>query len=182
MMTKSPCPACIKADRLRATGNAKDAAAASDMWPGRRVFANVINRAQETEGPIIFGFGKLIHEALLALRTNEDVGGDYTHPYDGLDIVIERTGTGKIDTKYRVYPVRRSTPLGNMEWIAMQADLTVLAHVLTMPEILDAIRQIQTAAADTASTGGAANLPRTPDISDDIENGDPGFDDDQIPF
>jgi len=179
MMAKSPCPACIKSDRLRATGNAKDAAAASDMWPGRRVFANVIARAQESDGPIIFGFGKLIHEALLALRTNEDVGGDFTHPHEGLDIVIERTGTGKIDTKYRVYPVRRSTPLGNMEWISMQADLTLLAYVPTMAEIMESIKKIQEAATLTKED---SKTPRMPDISDDLGNGDPGFDDDQIPF
>lgn len=170
MMERRPCPACAKGDRLRATGNPKDAEAARDFWASRRVFAAVIDRNDEDSGPKVLGFGKTVHEALVAIRRDDDAGGDFTHPVDGFDIIIERTGTGKNDTRYKVFPARKSSHLGDRaeEWIAQQPDLRQLARVPSLEEIKAQVLGSQED--DSTSTGRNAQA--------DVEQ----MSDDDIPF
>jgi len=166
LMAKRPCPACAKGEKLKSTGNPKDADAARDFWASRRVFSCVIDRAEEDSGPKILGFGKMIHEALVAIRRDEDAGGDFTNPENGFDIIIERSGTGKTDTRYTVRPARKSSPLGNLEWVQMQPDLRHLAKVPSMDEI-------------KAMVSGGGNEPPAATAQDDLEG---VVDDDDIPF
>ena len=105
------CPACDEWQRLRKSANRKDQERSREFFPKRRVFCNVINRAEPEQGPMVLAFGKMIHEELIALRQDEDAGGDYTHPINGIDVTIERTGSGKFDTDYQVRLARRSTPI-----------------------------------------------------------------------
>ena len=77
---------------------------------------------------------KQIHEGLVGIRTDEDAGGDFTHPAEGFDIIIERTGKA-LDTSYKVLPSRRSSELGNDEWIAAQPTHDGLVKVPTLDEI-----------------------------------------------
>jgi hypothetical protein len=136
MMAKSPCPACQKVDQLRSTGNPADYAAAGDLLPQFRVYANVIDKKAPEAGPQILAYGKKIHEALVQLRRDEDAGGDYTDPIEGFDIVITRTGTGKNDTSYQVAPARHSTKLEDMEWIALQGDISRYGMVQSYDQIV----------------------------------------------
>jgi hypothetical protein len=168
MMKKEPCGACAKAEELKATGNPADADMAKDLFASRRVFANVINRANPEDGPRILGFGKMIHEALLAIRADEDAGGDYTHPVEGFDIVIEKSGE-KLNTKYTVRPARQSTPLATddqqmQDWIDMQHNLAALARVPTREEM-------QKLFGSSAGGGGGQRRggPRRASAQDDIE-------------
>jgi len=107
------CPACDEWQRLRKSSNRKDQERSKEFFPKRRVFCNVINRAEPETGPMVLAFGKTIHEELIALRQDEDAGGDFTHPINGIDVVIERTGVGKFDTDYAVRLARRSTPISD---------------------------------------------------------------------
>lgn len=132
---KEPCPACTKADQLRGSTNPADQERAKDFFARRRIFANAIDREHPEEGPQVVAFGKTVHEALVALRTDPDAGGDYTHPESGFDIVIERKGTGKNDTEYKVLAARKSTPLGDLTWIDQQANLEQFAKVMTPDEM-----------------------------------------------
>lgn len=132
---KKPCPICSRADQLKGTGNPADYDRAKELFAKRRIYANVINREEPEKGPVVAGFGKTIHEALVALRRDPDAGGDFCHPDSGYDIIIERKGTGKNDTEYKVFPARKSTPLGNMDWIEVQHDLERYAQILTPEEI-----------------------------------------------
>jgi len=173
LMIRRPCPACAKGDKLKASGNPRDQEAARDFWASRRVFACVIDRQDEDAGVKILGFGKMIHEALVAIRRDEDAGGDFTHPVDGFDIVIERTGSGKNDTRYTVRAARSSSPLGNDEWIDQQPNLRHLAKVPTLDEIRAMVQ-----GGDDGAGGGAT-------AQDDVESvHDVGSfdDDDDIPF
>lgn len=131
---QKPCPMCDTADRLKASGNPADHERAKAFFARRRVYANVINRGNPETGVQILGFGKSIHDDLIALRKNPDWGGDFTHPETGFDIVIERKGTTKNDTEYKVYPKKQS-PLGNLEWLENQPDLDKLSKVLTPDQI-----------------------------------------------
>jgi hypothetical protein len=129
---KQPCLVCAKVDELRQSQAKADQAAANDLFARRRVFCNVIDRNDEESGPKILAFGKTVHEQLLALRTDPKGGGNYVHPEDGFDVIIERKGTGKNDTEYTVRGDRNSSPLGPsvevmQEWIDTQENLNSLA-------------------------------------------------------
>ena len=128
------CPICQHADKLKFSGNPADFDLAKEFFAKRRVYANVIDRRNEAAGPVIMGFGKEIHDQIRALRSNPDYGGDFTNPETGFDINIVRTGTGKNDTSYKVWP-KKPSPLGNMDWIGMQHDLEAQAVVKTADQI-----------------------------------------------
>ena len=128
------CPACEKADSLRRTQNPADRERAYSLYPSKRIYANVIDRANPDEGPKVMPFGVTIFDALKSIRAED---GDFTNPEaDGFDIVILREGTKKHDTRYEVRPDRKDSPLGNMEWIEQQWDLSKYARVDTLEEIL----------------------------------------------
>jgi len=154
---KQPCPVCAKADQLKGSANPADQERARDYFAKRRIFANVIDRQHPEEGPKVAAFGKTIHEALVALRTDPDAGGDFTHPETGFDIVIERKGTGKNDTEYKVLAARKATPLGDVNWIDQQANLDQFAKVLTPDEM----REKLTGQRAEPETREARSLPRT---------------------
>lgn len=137
---KKACAVCTEADALRASGNPVDADRANDLFARRRVFTNVIDRGAPEKGPRVLAFGKTIHEQLLALRTDAEAGGDYTDVADGFDIIIERQGTGKNDTKYSVRPARGNTPLADTEeqiddWYNSQRSLDQFARVPSAAEL-----------------------------------------------
>jgi hypothetical protein len=150
VMAKRSCAICARVDELRATGNPADYDMAGQLFPKLRIFANIIDRSNPEQGPQVLAFGKQIHDALVKLRTDEDAGGDYTHPQEGFDIIITRTGTGKNDTKYTVNPARASSDLGDYEWIAIQPDLRRFANVPSDADIQAAI-----AGAFGSADGGA---------------------------
>ena len=130
------CPICEHADALRRTGNAADKERAYEMSAKMRAFSNVIDRKNPDKGPQIAGFGKTVLEALAALRTDVDAGGNFTDPETGFDIIIEKTGQ-KMETKYAVRPARNQSPLGYMEWIEQQANLEQFATLKSRKEILE---------------------------------------------
>jgi hypothetical protein len=129
------CRACQMAERLRGSGNRADYQAAGEMLPKVRVIANVIDRSDEDAGPQLIGFGKTVHEPLIALREDVDSGGDFTDPTEeGYDIIIEKEGEG-MNTEYTVRPDRKSSALGRMEWIEEQHELMRFLNVPSQDEV-----------------------------------------------
>jgi len=142
MTVKQPCPVCAQADKLRATGNQADRDKAWELTPRRRVFCAVIDREAPELGPRVLAFGKQIHEELVSLRDDEDSGGDFTHPVNGYDIIIERKGSGKNDTEYKVRRAKNETPLSPdaaemAEWAEALPDLAQFTRVKALTEILE---------------------------------------------
>lgn len=135
------CIVCKKMEELKSSPNPVDQDLAQDISANRRVFANVIDRKHPDRGPLILGCGKMIHEALTKIRTDEAEGGDFTDPGpDGFDIIITRTGTDRTSTKYDVKPSRKCSELGNMDWIDQQHDLVAeVAQVPTDEQIAQAL-------------------------------------------
>ena len=140
MMEKAPCPLCQKSMQMAKSRSKADKDAAREFLPRRRIMANVIDRQDPDAGPKIMGFGKTIQESLVAVREDVDAGGDFCHPDSGFDIIIERRGTG-LNTKYNVIPARQDSPLGNMEWIAMQHDLTQFSECKPYEELVGDLRE-----------------------------------------
>lgn len=112
-----PCPVCDKASELYA-GSERDQKMAQRLFVKKQVYANIIDRKNEDAGPQVYKFGKTVWEGLKEIREDPDVGGDFTHPKTGFDIVVKRKGTG-IKTEYKVLP-GKSQKLGNMDWIEEQ--------------------------------------------------------------
>jgi len=139
-MLKRPCLACDAADKLMSTGNPADRARAEEMNPRKRVFICVIDRANPEDGPKILAIPKQVADALTALRDDEDVGGDFTHPEDGYDVIITKPKSFKGGKKYTVMPARQSSPLGpDVEtmnlWIEEQPSASRYASVETTEQI-----------------------------------------------
>jgi hypothetical protein len=109
-MAKRQCPACEHADKLSNSGLGQDFEVAKQFNSKLRFFGAVVDRANEELGPQVFPFGKQIHDQLNAIRRDATIGGNFTHPDDGFDIVITRVGTG-MQTEYTVAAARNQSPL-----------------------------------------------------------------------
>lgn len=140
MMAKRPCPICQLIDQMKGTGAKADFDIADKMKARARVYANIIERKAPEAGPQVVAFGKKIHEQLVALRENEDAGGDFTHPIEGFDIIVEKAGK-MLNTTYKVMADRNSSKLGDMEWIDQQTDLDRFGIVQPYEEIAEKIRE-----------------------------------------
>lgn len=134
---KMACKYCAEAERLKATGNPIDRDAAYKMLPKLKGFAAVIDRNDEAAGPKILEFGKTIHQGFENVRKSKRLGGDFTDPEKGFDLIIMRSGTTMNDTEYQVLPDRQSSPLGDMAWLEpeVQPDLERFSRVMTDEEI-----------------------------------------------
>lgn len=171
-MANEVCPACAEANRLNRTGLSADRDCAKDFWPSRRIFAAVIDRDDPGKGPQIFGFGPMIDDQLNAIRRNEDIGGDYTDPIDGFDIVIEKTGSG-LDTRYKVFAQRNTSRAGSDEqideWMDEVPELGRFGTVRNKDEIKAMLRgddPDEYRSRTNTSEGGGTTLEM--DVSEDV--------------
>lgn len=173
-MVKKPCPVCSKAEQMKTSGDEAMFEKAKELFARRQWYANAIDRKQPGEGVQLIAAGKEIMDQINMIRRDlaED-GIDFTDPYEGIDIVIERTGSKKDDTEYKVATRGIKTcALGEddeamQEWIDAMVDLNAKATPPSSEEILDRLRGTRTenAAKAVAGKGGGSNgqaaLPRT---------------------
>lgn len=112
------CPICEFASELKRTGNRE---LASTLYPSKSVYYNIVVRGEEDKGVQIMRSGILLYENILSYLYDEDYG-DITDIVEGRDMVIERVGTTKEDTKYTLKPAANTSPL--------HADKTIVAKWL----------------------------------------------------
>ena len=187
-MARKPCPICKKIDKLYETGNPRDEKFAKKISPKTRVFANVVNRENEAAGPLIFAYGKMIHDELIKLRRNPRRGGDFTHPFRGFDIEVYMEGSG-FDTKYTVYACPERSPLGTTaqinDWLGSKHPLDRYARILTPEQIIAGMRGDDTRDYAPRSFTAPAGPPRVLEASvpDRTPQARLGVDDeDDLPF
>jgi hypothetical protein len=135
-MAKLPCPICQIAAKL-SRGSDADRDLAGDLTPRGRVIANIIDRAAPDTGPQVAEFGKAIYDAIKDYV--KTFGEDPTHPVNGVDMIIEKSGSG-LRTEYKVLPARKNSPLHSDakqldEWIDAAVDLSQYAVVASEAEI-----------------------------------------------
>jgi hypothetical protein len=129
------CLACDKADTLETSGNARDSKQSKGLRPQRRVMANVIITPKDAESSVmIWAFGKRVYDALKAIRTDDENGGNFLDPVKGFNISVLRAGQGKDDTVYTLTPGREQTQILNMDWIEIQGDLRKLIRIPTVDQ------------------------------------------------
>lgn len=177
----SPCFVCTEAFRLKDTPGKEEQA--KDLYAKRKWLAVVVNRDDEDRGPQVIEVGRMIYDDLMKLAKDPESGGDFTHPMDGYDIVIEKSGQGRYDTNYSVRPARTNTPLHEdvevmNSWMTDSWDITKLAEPL---EEEDMRRYISGEKADATPALEAAPASSSTAQEDVLDAG--AFQgDDEIPF
>lgn len=136
-MANMRCPACEKADRLRATGNPADERASKEFNPSMRTISFGLDRENPEKGIQMFAFGAMIKKRLIHFR--EKLDKDFTHPTEGFDLVIDRTGQG-LDTEYQT-DLGTQGPITNNEaqldqWLDGLPDLDSFSTVLSYEQIV----------------------------------------------
>jgi len=96
---------------LKKTSDRDNWSMAGKLTPKSRFFAPVVVRGEEDKGVRLWGFGKTIFKALLALAEDEDIG-DYTDVVNGFDMVVEQVqGNPYPETSVRIKP--KMSPLSD---------------------------------------------------------------------
>lgn len=129
------CPACAAFEVHRKSRDAIQRDMAYEVFrPRLRAYINIIDRAAEEKGPQVWNAGKTVVEQILKIRKmNKKI--DLTNPEKGFDLIIDRVGTGKNDTKYTIQADRENSALGDMSWIESQIDLETIVVELDKQEI-----------------------------------------------
>lgn len=135
---KRRCPGCEYVAQLRG-GSFRDQEEADELSARMRVYSNIVNRAEENKGPQIYAFGETVYKKLIAMLEDPDVGGNFSDPENGFDIVITREGKDKNSTKYDVLRAKSDSPLGDFSWIDQMANLSTLIAVPTDKELADTL-------------------------------------------
>lgn len=164
---KDFCPACERYRALTKSGNPADSKAAESWKAKRRVYVNILDRANPDKGPQVWAFGVMIHRRLIDLREDNVQGVDYTHPVTGYDIVLKKEGSGR-DTRYYADLARNASKLAPdaesmNDLIDMQIDLAPFAKMLSDDEMIDALGGL------IGSHKAAATQSRARSAQDDID-------------
>jgi hypothetical protein len=135
-MAKQPCPVCKVAGKL-SRGTEADRELANDMTARGRVIANLLDRSAPDMGPQVAEFGPAIYNQVKDIMKN--LGEDPTHPTEGFDLIVEKSGKG-LRTEYKVTPVRKNSALHDdarqmNDWLQSAADLGMYAVVQAEHEI-----------------------------------------------
>lgn len=89
---------------LKKTSDRDNWSLAGKLTPKSRFFAPVVVRGEEDKGVRLWGFGKTIFKALLALAEDEDIG-DYTDVVNGFDMIVDQVqGNPYPETTVRIKP------------------------------------------------------------------------------
>lgn len=158
LMGGGACPACEKAEALSMSGNPNDQKNAREFEPSYRAFCYVVDRKQPEKGIQPWGFGKSVLKRLIEFRRNPDLGGgDFTHPQEGKDIIVTKSGQG-MNTRYAT-DLGAQRPLCEttdqlVEWLEVLPEdgLQGFAKVLPLATILTKLQE---------ATGGAVSVSTT---------------------
>ena len=116
-MYEQECPICEFAKKLAK----EDKQMAGGITSRKKFYANIIDR--NSNNVMIWGFSMKVLRTLLAYVQDPD-WGDFTDPEEGHDIVVERTGSGKLDTKYEVRIKPKPSEICLNNWESKVIDLS----------------------------------------------------------
>jgi len=125
-----PCYICEVVERLQNSQDPRDQAVASEMRANTRVFYNIVDLDNVDKGVQVYTSGIKILQDILAYFADPD-WGDVTHPEHGYDIVIDREGTTRENTKYQVRARKNPTPIPSPDLLSGLKNLDGFVKVVT---------------------------------------------------
>ena len=148
------CPGCEYSAQMSRSAHRNDQEEGDEARAKLRVFSNVIVRAEENKGPQIFAYGDTVHKKLIAMLEDPDVGGNFSDPIHGFDLILTRSGKG-LDTEYDVLRCKDDSELGDLTWIDNMADLRKLVTVPNDKELAEICALKEWPPPAQRATGGA---------------------------
>jgi hypothetical protein len=126
-MFDKDCPICEKREELLA-GSKEDKKVGEKLRARTKFYTNVLIPA--TGKVMIWGFSQKTLGTLLSYCGDPDYG-DISSPEEGFDVIINRTGTGKLDTRYDIRVRPKSSAIDeDSKWADLLKDLdTVVTEV-----------------------------------------------------
>ena len=142
--TKDPrnsCPICDYVKQLKDSEDPADKRQADDMGQRMKYAMCVLPLEGEDRGKVqVFMAPKKIWSKIISLGGDSEYG-DVTHPYEGFDLKLTKSGTGKKGTEYDAVPVRNPSPIAAdkdevEEILANQFDLWRFKVVPSADEVI----------------------------------------------
>lgn len=132
-----PCPACDFVKTLYDSEEEEDRKVAKQIRAQQRNYVVVVDRADETLTPKLWGFGKIVYKTLIDYLLNEDYG-NYMDPKNGLDLVVQYSRTPgqswpNTDLKFK----RKESPLSEDESVTER----ILSEIPKVDSIFQPITQ-----------------------------------------
>jgi hypothetical protein len=131
------CPVCNLITKYSEGDSDKAKAKAKDMGARSRILMNVMDR--NTGKFAVWACSEQLFHRLLSFFADPE-WGDFTHPEKGFDVILNRQGTGKMDTKYEVRLSRNTTPIGVPGWSKNISKLNEIYKKKSRAEVLAIIR------------------------------------------
>lgn len=104
------CPVCEEEQNLRKSPNKADNLTAEKIRGKTRYYLGVLVREGDDAGKVmVYSAPKAVYMKILTYLEDAEYG-DITHPTEGYDLKITRTGTGK-DTRYEVITAPKPSPI-----------------------------------------------------------------------
>lgn len=129
--TSRSCLICKKVGELRRTGDQMDKDIAYAWSSVRKYYAQVVMKEKVEDGWLLWEMSRTAYNELLKIMRDPDSGGDFTNPVEGYDLIIDRTGKGKFDTRYSYRLSRKSSEFPKMELLNDMMNLDVMSKEVT---------------------------------------------------
>ena len=166
------CIVCEKVSALRRSANEIDKEIAGDLAASRQIYANVVDLQEPERGVQVMKFGVMIYNDLLAYMDKSDPSavGDLAHPEKGYNVVIDRKGKGKQDTRYQVRTAKEASPIPKKQWLGEMNNLSAVVEEMANDKI-QAIMEGRDPDADfdPKALEAGADKPASSNIDDDAQ-------------
>lgn len=134
------CFLCDKVKELKASDDDEDKAKGEDLFAKTQFLYRIIDINAPKRGVQVYAPGKKVHKKVAALlRDKKDYGFVILDIEDGLNLVVEKTGSTQFDTEYDVRPRRNNTSLKEDHGIDVEKlelpDIGELCKVATNAEM-----------------------------------------------
>jgi hypothetical protein len=128
------CPACVETERLKEAGTPPDKERADKIKASKHYLMNVLDCNDLEQGVQVFRCRETILVQLTEYFFDTEYG-DFTHPHEGYNVKITRTGQGIQGTRYTTRLSKQATPLPNPNVLNTLKDLATVFPSRSAEEI-----------------------------------------------
>lgn len=160
------CAVCKQVSTWKRSGDPKLKALADDMaakWHAYLAVVYLVHPENEvslkTAQPEVVDVPHKIFQKLMKFYRDPHLGGNWSHPDTGFDLIFDRTGSTKNDTEYDVQLARQSSPIQNRAWLTKLPDLTAIAGQFQNAQVEAMFRGEAEAPGDFPPKDSAPALP-----------------------